>query len=108
MERYYCPPFFSAHLSSADHSEEQVVVEDLSLRGMKARTSCDFEKGCNVRIKLVTDYSAPVRIHGRVKWSVPPENEGSSYLIGLAITKVRIVDWLRFIKIIGQIKREVW
>ena len=108
MERYYCPPFFSADISGADHSEERVVIEDLSLRGMKARTTTGFEKGCDVKIKLVSNYSAPVQIHARVKWMIPPEDEGSTYLIGFLITKVRIVDWLRFLKIIGQIKKEVW
>ena len=107
-ERYYCPPFFSAYISAGGEEEERAAIEDLSLRGLKARTSCDFEKGCTVRVKLVSSYAAPVTIHGRVKWTIPPETEGESHIIGVSITKVRIIDWFKFIRVVAQIKREVW
>ncbi len=107
-ERYYCPPFFSAHISGGGKVEEKASVEDLSLRGMKAKTSCDFEKDCAVSVMLISNYSAPIKFHARVRWSLPPEHEDSSHLVGFQITKIRIIDWLRFIRIIAQIKKEVW
>lgn len=107
-ERYYCPPFFSAHISSGEKVEERASIEDLNLLGLKARTMCDFEKGTNVKIMLVSNYMAPIRIYGRVKWTLLPENEGASHVVGFSITKVRIFDWFRFIKVMAQIKKEVW
>jgi hypothetical protein len=107
-ERYYCPPFFSANISGEDRIEERAAIEDLNLRGLKVRTVSNFEKGTNVRITLVSNYMAPIKIHGRVKWTLLPEDEGASHVVGFSITKVRIVDWFRFLKVIGQIKKEVW
>jgi hypothetical protein len=108
-ERYYCPPFFSAYIREGGAEDEEVAgVEDLSLRGMKVRTSRDFEKGCDVRIKLVSNYTTPVTIFGRVRWTMPQETETASHVVGIAITKVRIIDWFKFIRLIAQIKKEVW
>ena len=84
------------------------MVEDLSLRGMKARTSCDFEEGCDVRVRLESNYAAPLTVYGRVKWTILPEDEGAWYVVGVSITKVRVIDWFKFIKVVAQIKKEVW
>ena len=107
-ERYYCPPFFSARISCGDMLEESAVVEDLSLRGLKAKTTCGFEKDDNADIELKSEYAAPVRIRARVVWVNPAEDEESSHLVGFSITKIRIRDWFRFMRIISQIKKEVW
>ena len=106
--RYQCPPFFSARISDGDTVDERAEVDNLSLRGLCARTSCDFDEGTNVQIELRSKYSAPVRFRGRVRWVKPSEEEGSSHIIGITITRVRIFDWFRFLRIISQIKREVW
>ena len=108
VERYQCPPFFSARISSRGRVDENALVENLSLRGLSAKTSCDFEQGGSVEIELRSKYAAPVTIRARVRWVTPPESEGSPYSVGFSIYKIRIFDWLRFMRIIAQIKKEVW
>lgn len=107
-ERYQCPPFFAARITGREATEERATIEDLSLRGLCARTSCEFEQGSTVEIELISSYVAPVKVYARVKWTSPPECEGASHLVGFAIQRVRIVDWFRFMKLIAQLKREVW
>jgi len=108
LNRYQCPPFFSARISSGGKVEEHATVENLSLRGLSARTSCEFEKDSIAEIELRSSYVSPVKVHARVKWVTPAECEGSSHLIGFSIHKVRIVDWFRFMKLIAQLKKELW
>lgn len=84
------------------------MVEDLSFRGLKARTTCEYEKDTVADIKLVSSYAAPVKFRARIAWSVPLEDEQSTYRVGFAISKVRIVDWFKFLRIISQIKKEMW
>ena len=107
-ERYNCPPFFSLRIKCSGKLEEKATVEDLSLRGLKARTTCDFKKGDTADVELTSSYTAPVKIHARIAWIEPVEDEQSSYRVGLSISKVRIVDWFKFLRIISQIKKEVW
>jgi len=83
-------------------------VEDLSLKGLKARTSCDFRKGAIADIILTSSYTAPIKIRARVTWIEPVEDEQVSYLVGFSISKVRIVDVFKFLRLISQIKKEVW
>jgi hypothetical protein len=107
-ERYNCPSFFYIRIKSGGKLEEQAMVEDLSLRGLKVRTSCNFEEGAAADIELKTSYTAPVKIRGRMAWIAACEDEQASHIVGLSITKVRIVDWFRFIRMISQIKKEMW
>ncbi|RJP74605.1 MAG: hypothetical protein C4532_01965 [Candidatus Abyssobacteria bacterium SURF_17] len=107
-ERYHCPPFFVARITGGGKIEERATVEDLSLCGLCARTSCEFEQGSAVEIELISSYVAPVRVCARVRWVSPPQCEGSHHLVGFTIQRVRIVDWFRFMKLIAQLKREVW
>ncbi len=107
-ERYNCPPFFSARIDCGGKLDEKALVEDLSLRGLKARTTESFEEGAAADIELTSTYSAPVRIRARVAWIGPPDDEQSSRVVGFSISKVRIFDWFRFMRIISQIKKEVW
>ena len=107
-ERYYCPPFFSVRIDCGGRLEEKAAVEDLSLRGLKVRTSEGFEKGADADIELKSTYAAPVRIRARVAWVAPSEDEQYSHVVGFSISKIRIVDWFRFMRIISQIKKEVW
>ncbi len=83
-------------------------MENLGLRGLSVRTSCDFEQGDRVEVELKSKYAAPVNMRARVKWVTPLECEEASYAIGLSIYKIRIFDWFRFMRIIAQIKKEVW
>lgn len=108
VERRQCPPFFSARIISGETVEEKATVEDLSLRGLCAKTSCTFEKDSIVEIELKSTYAAPVKIRARVRWVQPAEDEGSSHTVGFSIQRVRIFDWFKFMKIISQIKKEVW
>lgn len=107
-ERYQCPPFFSARITCGEKIEEKAAVVDLSLRGLRAKTSCVFEKDSIAEIELRSTYSAPVRMRACVKWIQPSQDEESSYNIGFCIQRVRIFDWFKFRKIISQIKREIW
>ena len=52
VDRSQCPPFFSARIISGETVEEKATVEDLSLRGLCARTSCAFEKDSMAEIEL--------------------------------------------------------
>ena len=108
LERYQCPPFFSAHITSGEIVEERAVVEDMNLRGLSARTSCDFEVGSRAEIELRSRYVAPVKISALVRWVKPQECEESSYVVGFLIRKVRIMDWFKFMKLVAQVKKEIW
>ena len=105
-ERYNCPPSFSARISCGGKIEEKAIIEDMSIRGLKAVTSRGFEVGAKADIELRSTYAAPVRVRARVAW-VGPSEEGS-HSVGFSISKVRIVDWFKFMRIISQIKKEVW
>lgn len=83
-------------------------MENLSLRGLSARTSRSFERGSVAEVELRSKYVAPVKIQARVKWVTPPECEGASHVVGFSIIRVRIADWFRFMKLIAQVKKEVW
>jgi hypothetical protein len=107
-ERYNCPSFFFVRIRCDGKPEERATVEDMSLRGLKARTTCDFEKGAAADIKLISSYTAPVKIRARIAWIEPLAEEQSSYMVGFSISKVRIVDWFKFLRIVSQIKKEVW
>jgi hypothetical protein len=107
-ERYECPPFFSARISSGGKVEENAAVENLSLRGLRVRASRSFVEGSSAEIELRSKYAAPIKIRARVTWVKPPKNEGPTHIVGFSISKVRIVDWFRFMRIISQIKKEVW
>ncbi len=107
-DRYQCPPFFSARITSGGKVEERATVENLSLRGLSVRTSCEFECGSVAEIELRSNYVAPVRVYARVRWVKPAECEGSSHLVGFSIHKIPILDWFRFMKLIAQLKKELW
>jgi hypothetical protein len=107
-ERYYCPPFFQAYISVGEEEEKRGTIVDLGLCGMKVKTTQEFERGRSIKVKLVSKYAAPVRIRGRVRWARASDGEDSSYLIGLSITRIRIPDWFRFIRIVSQVRKEVW
>jgi hypothetical protein len=107
-DRYQCPPFFSARITSGEKIDERATVENLSLRGMSVRTSCEFERNSAVEIELRSSYVAPVKIHARVRWIIPPECEGSSHVVGFSIQRVRIMDWLKFMRLITRLKKELW
>ena len=108
-ERYNCPPFFSVRIDCGGKVDQKAPVEDLSLRGLKARTTESFEDGAVADIELTSAYAAPVRIRARVAWVGPlDDDECSSRVVGFSISKVRIFDWFRFMRIISQIKKEVW
>ncbi len=107
-ERYNCPTFFSVRISCGEQHEEGAAVEDLSLRGLKARTSRSFDEGSVADIELKSEYAAPVRIRARVMWVKSAEEEESSHLVGFSITKIRIKDWFKFMRIVSRIKKEVW
>jgi hypothetical protein len=107
-ERYNCPPFFSARIDCGGAVDEKALVEDLSLRGLKARTTESFEVGATADIELTSTYTSPVTIRGRVAWVAPPDDEQPTRVVGFSISKVRIFDWFRFMRIIAQIKKEVW
>ncbi len=108
MDRYQCPPFFSARIVSGERVEEHATVENVSLHGLNLRTSCEFEHDSIAEIELRSTYIAPVKVHARVRWVAPAECEGSSHLIGFSIYKIRIVDWFRFTKLVAQLKKELW
>jgi hypothetical protein len=108
VERRQCPPFFSARIISGETVEEKAIVEDLSLRGLCARTSCAFEKDSIAEIELKSTYTVPVRMRARVRWIQPAEGEESLHTVGFSIHRVRIFDWFKFMKIVSQIKKEVW
>ncbi len=107
-DRYQCPPFFSARVDSGGKVEERATIANLSLRGLSLRTSCEFERDSIAEIELRSSYVAPVKVHARVRWIVPAECEGSSHLIGFSVYKIRIVDWFRFMKLMAQLKKELW
>ncbi len=108
-ERYNCPPFFSVRIHCDGKVDSKALVEDLSLRGLKARTTESFEDGSAADIELTSAYAAPVRIRARVAWNGPlNDDESPSRVVGFSISKVRIFDWFRFMRIISQIKKEVW
>ena len=107
-ERYQCPPFFSARISAGGSVEDDAKVENLGLRGLCARTSCNLKKGSTADIELKTKYVGPIRIRARVRWILPAQGEGSSRVVGLSIHKVRLLDWLRFLRVLSQLKKEVW
>jgi len=108
VERCQCPPFFSARIISGETVEEKATVENLSLRGLCARTSCAFEKDSIAEIELKSTYTAPVKMRARVRWVQPVEGEESSHIVGFSIQRVHIFDWFKFMKIVSQIKKEVW
>ena len=107
-ERYECPPFFSACIMCGGKIEERAIVENLSLRGLSARSSCDFEEGADAEIDLRSSYTAPLRIHARVIWVTPPKGEGEPYCIGFSISRIRIFDWFKYMRLVKQIRRESW
>lgn len=107
-ERFNCPPFFTARISSGSKVEERASVEDLNLSGFKAKTSCAFDEGDKVDVELITTYAPRVKIRARVRWATPPGDDGEAGEIGLSITRVRIIDWFKFVRIVSQIKKEVW
>lgn len=107
-ERYSCPPFFSVRIKCGDRIEDKAAVEDLSLRGLKARTSSSFERDAVAEIELKSSYTAPVKIHARVAWVETSGDKDAPHIVGFSITKVRIVDWFRFVRVISRIKKEVW
>lgn len=108
LDRYQCPPFFSARVVSGGKVEERATIENLSLHGLSLRTSCEFERDSIAEIVLRSSYVNPVKVHARVRWIMPPECEGSSHLVGFSIYKIRIVDWFRFTKLVAQLKKELW
>ena len=83
-------------------------MEDLNLRGLSVRTSCSFEPGSKVEIELRSKYVAPVKVSALVRWVQPPESEGSSHAVGFLIRKIRIVDWFKFMKLVAQVRKEIW
>ena len=108
LDRYPCPPFFTARICSGETVEERASVENLSLRGLSVKTSCRFEEGGVAEVELGSNYVAPFKIQARVKWVASPESEGSPHVVGFSITRVRILDWLRFMRLISQLKKELW
>ncbi|GAB4351134.1 MAG: hypothetical protein Kow0099_35070 [Candidatus Abyssubacteria bacterium] len=108
LERYGCPSFFYARLSDGGAVDENARVEDVSMKGLRVTTSCDFQPGTAVEVELKTEYVGPVKLYARVKWCGPSECEGPPLRLGLSIQKVRILDMFKFMKLISQIKRELW
>jgi hypothetical protein len=108
LDRYRCPSFFTARVSGDGKVDENARVEDVSMRGLRARTSCEFRSGSAVEVELKSEYVGPVKVYARVKWTAPSECEGVSRVVGFSIQKVRIVDMFKFMKLISQIKRELW
>jgi hypothetical protein len=108
IERYVCPPFFSARIQSGATIDENASIENLSLRGLSARTSAAFSEGSKVEIQLKSSYVAPVKVYACVRWVTPPECEGSSHVVGFSIHKIRFTDWFRFMKLIAQVRKELW
>ena len=108
LDRYPCPPFFSACIRSGETVEECAHVENLSLRGLSARTSCAFDVGSKAEIELRSKYLAPVRVSALVRWVRPSESEDSPHAVGFLIRRVRIIDWFKFMRLVAQIKKEIW
>jgi hypothetical protein len=107
-ERYNCPSFFFVRIRSDGKPEERAPVADLSLRGLKVVTTVDFEQGAAADIKLISSYTAPVKLRTRIAWIRSLEDEEASYMVGFSIFKIRIVDWFKFLRIVSQIKKELW
>ncbi len=107
-ERYHCPPFFSARISCDGGLEESGAIEDLSLKGLKVKTGRGFDEGSDAEIELKSEYTTAVRIRARVMWVIAAEDAEFSHIVGFSITRIRIRDWFRFMKIIAQIRKEVW
>ena len=82
------------------------MIENISLRGLSARTSCTFEAGEIAEVELRSEHAMPVRLNARVRWTMPPEQEGSSHVVGFSIRRVHIVDWFKFMRVMAQIKKE--
>ncbi len=108
IERYACPPFFSARITSGETVDENATVENLSLRGLSVRTSSQFAEGSAAEVELKSNYVAPVKVYARVRWVAQPECEGSSHAVGFLIQKIRFTDCFRFMKLIAQVKKELW
>ena len=108
MNRYHCPPFFEARICSGAVIEDQAKVEDISVRGISVRTCCEFSPGNNAEIELKSSYCDPVKLRARVQWVAPLEESGPARLIGFTIHKVGVLEWLRYRKILNQLKKELW
>ncbi|MBI5115520.1 PilZ domain-containing protein [Candidatus Poribacteria bacterium] len=108
IERYVCPPFFSARIKSDAATDENATIENLSLRGLSARTSAAFTEGAQAEVEVRSTYVAPVKVYARVRWVTPPECEGSSHVVGFSIHRIRFTDWFRFMKLIAQVRKELW
>jgi len=107
-ERYHCPSFFSARISCDGSLEESGAIADLSLKGLKVKTGRSFDEGSNAEIELKSEYTKAVRIRARVMWVITAEDAEFSHIVGFSITRIRVRDWFRFMKIIAQIRKEVW
>jgi hypothetical protein len=107
-ERYRCPPFFAARVSGGGNVEENACIVDLSLRGLSARTCCAFEVGERTEVELTKTYASPVKVHASVKWVRSEEHEGFTHLVGFSISKVHVIDWFKFMRLVARMKREVW
>ena len=88
--------------------EERATVDNLNLRGLMVRTSCKFEVGSKAEIELRSKYVGPVKVSALVRWVKPGEHEDSSYAVGFLIRKVRVIDWFKFMKLVAQIRKEIW
>lgn len=107
-ERHHCPPFFEARICCAAAVEERAKVENVSVRGLSARTCCEFVPGSEVDIELKSGYGAPVRLSAQVRWVKALSETDSIRLIGFSIRRIGVIEWFRYMRLLSQLKKELW